>query len=159
MIWATVVQHYIYKTNVCGDRVATCVDGDGNALVSSLNIWIQTGSYVLLAFSEIMASITGLEYTFTKAPKSMRSLVMALFLFMSAIASALGEAFVTLSTDPLLVLVLIGARGSVEGIELLPIFWWLCITGLIYRARVRSTPQFSFFGSSQKIIPGPDVHL
>jgi POT family len=50
--------------------------------------------YVLIAFSEIFASITGLEYAFTKAPTSMRSLVMAVFLFTSAVASALGEAFV-----------------------------------------------------------------
>lgn len=50
--------------------------------------------YVLIAFSEIFASITGLEYAFTKAPRNMRSLVMAVYLFMTAIASALGEAFV-----------------------------------------------------------------
>ena len=59
--------------------------------------------YILIAISEILASITGLEYAFTKAPKNMRSLVMAAFLFMSAISSAIGEAFVALSTDPLLV--------------------------------------------------------
>ena len=51
-------------------------------------------SYVLVAFSEIFASITGLEYAFTKAPKNMKSLVMAVFLFASAISSAIGEAFV-----------------------------------------------------------------
>ncbi|KAF5336761.1 hypothetical protein D9758_016383 [Tetrapyrgos nigripes] len=103
MIWAAVVQHYIYKTNPCGYSAATCEDADGNALVSPLNVWIQTGSYVLIAFSEIFASITGLEYAFTKAPTNMRSLVMACFLFTSALASAIGEAFVSLSTDPLLV--------------------------------------------------------
>lgn len=103
MIWAAVVQHYIYKRNPCGNRVATCVDADGKAVTSDLNVWIQTGSYVLIAFSEIFASITGLEYAFTKAPKNMRSLVMALFLFMSALSSAIGEAFVSLSADPLLV--------------------------------------------------------
>ncbi|KAK7451239.1 hypothetical protein VKT23_012577 [Stygiomarasmius scandens] len=103
MVWAAVVQHYIYKTNPCGYSAATCEDADGNPLVSPLNVWIQTGSYVLVAFSEIFASITGLEYAFTKAPKNMRSLVMAVFLFTSAVASALGEAFVSLSLDPLLV--------------------------------------------------------
>ncbi|KZT25908.1 peptide transporter PTR2A [Neolentinus lepideus HHB14362 ss-1] len=103
MVWAAVVQHYIYKTNPCGYRAATCEDAAGNALTSHLNVWIQTGSYVLIAFSEILASITGLEYAFTKAPKNMRSLVMSVFLFMSAIASALGEAFVSLAADPLLV--------------------------------------------------------
>ena len=50
--------------------------------------------YILIAISEIFASITGLEYAFTKAPKNMRSLVMSAFFFMSAISSALGEAFV-----------------------------------------------------------------
>ncbi|KAJ6521164.1 POT family-domain-containing protein [Mycena vulgaris] len=103
MVWAAVVQHYIYKTNPCGYSAATCEDAAGNPLVSPLNVWIQTGSYVLVAFSEILASITGLEYAFTKAPKNMRSLVMSIFLFTSAISAALGEAFVTLSTDPLLV--------------------------------------------------------
>ena len=51
-------------------------------------------SYILIAISEILASITGLEYAFTKAPKNMRSLVMAVFLFMTAFSSAIGEAFV-----------------------------------------------------------------
>jgi len=97
MIWAAVVQHYIYKTNPCGYHAATC---EGT---SPLNVWIQTGSYVLIAFSEILASITGLEYAFTKAPKNMKSLVMSVFLFMSAISYAIGEAFVSLSIDPLLV--------------------------------------------------------
>jgi len=103
MIWAAVLQHYIYKTNPCGYEASSCQDADKNALVSPLNVWIQTGSYILVAFSEIFASITGLEYAFTKAPTNMRSLVMSIFLFMSAISSAIGEAFVSLSADPLLV--------------------------------------------------------
>jgi len=103
MVWAAVVQAEIYKTNPCGHSASTCTDGQGNTTPSPLNVWIQTGSYVLIAFSEILASITGLEYAFTKAPKNMRSLVMSVFLFMSAFASALGEAFVSLSADPLLV--------------------------------------------------------
>ena len=103
MCWAAVVQHYIYKRNPCGYQASTCQDADGNPITSDLNVWIQTGSYVLIAFSEIFASITGLEYAFTKAPKNMRSLVMSVFLFMNAISSALGEAFVSLSADPLLV--------------------------------------------------------
>jgi len=102
MVWAAVVQHYIYKTNPCGNQANACLNLDPPE-VSPLNVWIQSGSYVLLAFSEIFASITGLEYAFTKAPKNMRSLVMSVFLFMSALSSALGEAFVSLSNDPLLV--------------------------------------------------------
>jgi len=70
---------------------------------SPINVWAQTGSYILIALSEIFASITSLEYGFSKAPKNMRSLVAAFALFMTAIAAAIGEAFVPLSTDPLLV--------------------------------------------------------
>ncbi|KAI0339306.1 oligopeptide transporter [Trametopsis cervina] len=116
MVWSAVLQHYIYKTNPCGYQASTC---DG---VSPLNVWIQTGSYVLIAFSEILASITGLEYAFTKAPKNMRSLVMGVYLFASAISSALGEAFVSLSADPLLVwnYGAMGVLAFVSGI----IFWF-----------------------------------
>jgi POT family proton-dependent oligopeptide transporter len=50
-----------------------------------------------------MASITKLEYAFTKAPKNMRSTVQAIAILTSAIWSALGQAFTSLSDDPLLV--------------------------------------------------------
>ncbi|KDR79530.1 hypothetical protein GALMADRAFT_243632 [Galerina marginata CBS 339.88] len=118
MVWAAVVQHYIYKTSPCGNHAADCESPN----VSPLNVWIQTGAYILIAISEILASITGLEYAFTKAPKNMRSLVMSIFLFMSAVASALGEAFVSLSADPLLVwnYAVMGVLAFVVGC----LFWW-----------------------------------
>ncbi|KAA8895246.1 MFS peptide transporter [Sphaerosporella brunnea] len=97
MIWSTVTQYYIYKLNPCGDHPNSCTE------VAPINVWVQTGAYVFIALSEIFASITGLEYAFTKAPKNMRSLVMAINLFMTAISSALGQALVALSDDPLLV--------------------------------------------------------
>jgi POT family proton-dependent oligopeptide transporter len=109
MIWATVIQYYIYKKSVCGKHAAGVLPvefgGDGTITCPTvdINVWAQTGAYVLLAISEIFASITSLEYAFSKAPKNMRSLVQAFALFMSAISAAIGEAFVTLSADPLLV--------------------------------------------------------
>ena len=102
MIWAAVVQHYIYQTNACGKNANAC-SMRTPAEVSSLNVWIQTGSYVFIGFAEIFASITGLEYAFTKAPKNMRSLVTGLFLFSSAVSSAIAQGFTALSEDPLLV--------------------------------------------------------
>jgi POT family proton-dependent oligopeptide transporter len=103
MIWAAVIQAYIYKKSECGHNASgTLPNGDACAPVA-INVWAQTGSYVLIAISEILASITGLEYAFSKAPKNMRSLVMSVFLFQSALSAAIGEAFVTLSADPLLV--------------------------------------------------------
>ncbi|GAA5916437.1 hypothetical protein JCM6882_001562, partial [Rhodosporidiobolus microsporus] len=82
-----------------GTSAATCEE---EPFVPSLNVWIQTPSYVLIALSEIFASVTSLEYAYTKAPKSMRSMVMGVNLFTTALAAAIGEAFLPISADPLL---------------------------------------------------------
>lgn len=109
MVWAAVIQAYIYKYSICGRGASGLLPvelgGDGVMMCPtvSINVWAQTGSYVLIAISEILASITSLEYAFSKAPRNMRSLVMSFNLFMSAISAAIGEAFVVLSADPLLV--------------------------------------------------------
>ncbi|KAJ9143718.1 Peptide transporter PTR2-A [Pleurostoma richardsiae] len=103
MVWATVIQVYIYRQSECGTHASgTTADGSQCEPVS-INVWAQTGSYVLIALSEIFASITSLEYAFSKAPKNMRSMIQAVALFTTAISSAIGEAFVSLSADPLLV--------------------------------------------------------
>ncbi|KAL9609549.1 MAG: hypothetical protein Q9167_005680, partial [Letrouitia subvulpina] len=98
MVAACVLQYYIYKKSPCHDNHPSDCDDP-----APINVWVQIIPYILIAFSEIFASITGLEYAFTKAPKNMRSLVTSIFLFMSAISYAIGEAFVSLSADPLLI--------------------------------------------------------
>ncbi|KAI7892110.1 POT family-domain-containing protein [Mucor mucedo] len=60
----------------------------------------QIPSYVFTAFAEIFASITGLEYAYKKAPESMKSIVMAIFLFTNCLASCLGFALVSVTVDP-----------------------------------------------------------
>ncbi|TVY87021.1 Peptide transporter [Lachnellula willkommii] len=109
MVWAAVIQVYIYKTSICGnyasDVLPAELGGDGFEYCPpiDLTVWAQSGAYVLIGISEIFASITSLEYAFSKAPVNMRSLVMAFAMLMSGIASAIGEGFSSLSTDPLLV--------------------------------------------------------
>ncbi|GAA6000675.1 hypothetical protein JCM10207_004604 [Rhodosporidiobolus poonsookiae] len=99
MMCAAIVQNEIYKRSACGRYAATCEEEP----FIQLNVWVQTPSYVLLALSEIFASITSLEYAYTKAPRSMRSMVQAIALFMTALAAAIGEAFLPISADPNLV--------------------------------------------------------
>ncbi|KAF7118462.1 hypothetical protein CNMCM5793_007983 [Aspergillus hiratsukae] len=101
MIVAAVTQHYVYKLGPCGSDANYCLDELNQH--SPISVWVQTLTYVLGGISEIFASVTSLEYAFTKAPKNMRSLVQAVALFMNAFSSALGQALVGLSRDPLLV--------------------------------------------------------
>ncbi|VZH88152.1 unnamed protein product [Fusarium fujikuroi] len=108
MIWAAVVQHYIYQKSECGMYASGEIwsEAEGkmvNCAEAPINVWAQTGSYVLIALSEVFASITSLEYAFSKAPKNMRSMVQAVALFMTAFSAALGQALVGLAADPLLV--------------------------------------------------------
>jgi POT family proton-dependent oligopeptide transporter len=103
MIWAAVVQYYIYKTSPCGSQANNCFNEDGTVNPAPINVWAQTGCYVLVAFSEIFASITSLEYAYSKAPKNMRSLVQAIALFTNAISAAIAEALNPLAGDPLLI--------------------------------------------------------
>lgn len=97
MIVAALIQHFIYDKSPCGKYASEC------EVPPNLTVWVQTPAYLLIAFSEIFASITGLEYAYTKAPKNMRSLVTGVFWFTHAFSSAIAQAFVPLATDPLLV--------------------------------------------------------
>lgn len=94
MIWACVLQHFIYTTGPCYNHPLSC-DTPNNIHVA----W-QVPAYVLIAFSEIFASITGLEYAYSKAPDSMKSFIMSIFLVTNAFGSAIGCALSPVSKDP-----------------------------------------------------------
>ncbi|OAG10772.1 MFS peptide transporter-like protein Ptr2 [Paraphaeosphaeria sporulosa] len=101
MVTACVIQYYIYKMSPCGKHINALskTRKDCNADIS---VWVQVFPYGLIGMSEVLASITKLEYAYTKAPTNMKSTVQAIALFTSAVSSALGQALVSLSEDPLL---------------------------------------------------------
>jgi POT family proton-dependent oligopeptide transporter len=102
MISACVTQYFIYKLSKCGDDI-NHLSKTRKDCTAPITVWVQVFPYALIGMSEVMASITKLEYAYTKAPKNMRSTVQALALFTSAISSALGQALTALADDPLLV--------------------------------------------------------
>jgi len=103
MVSACVTQHYIYRQSKCGDHINASVKSGRKDCAAPITVWVQVFPYALIGLSEVLASITKLEYAYTKAPKNMRSTVQAIALFMSAISSAIGQALTALSEDPLLV--------------------------------------------------------
>ncbi|KAJ9464504.1 putative peptide transporter ptr2 [Diplonema papillatum] len=56
----------------------------------TISVWWQIPPYFTIAMSEIFASVGGLEYAYTEAPKSMKSVIMAMFLLTNAAGSIIG---------------------------------------------------------------------
>ena len=125
MVAAAVMQQYIYWKSPCGSHPSSHPDPEMTVdkCAAPINVWAQSLPYILIGISEIFTNVTSYEYAFSKAPENMKSLVMSINLFMSAFASAVGQAFVPLSKDPLLVwnYTVIACIAFVGGIA-----FWFC---------------------------------
>ncbi|RYO77239.1 hypothetical protein DL762_009393 [Monosporascus cannonballus] len=139
MVVAAVIQHSIYKQSLCGKFASDC------DTPPDIWVWVQAPAYILIALSEIFASITGLEYAFTKAPKNMRSLITGVFWFAQAFSSAIAQAFVSLATDPLLewlytAITIISALGGIG--------FWITFKSLdAQEEALNALPESTFKGS------------
>lgn len=69
------------------DLTFDCVDCDNIPQMSNIHIFWQIPQFVLIGISEIFASITSLEFFYSQAPHSMRSVSQALNLFTNALGS------------------------------------------------------------------------
>jgi POT family proton-dependent oligopeptide transporter len=67
---------------------------------------------MLIGISEIFASVTGLEYAYTKAPPSMKSFVQAMYLLTNAFGSAISEALNPVLYDPAILWMFVGLAVS-----------------------------------------------
>ncbi|KAI1435836.1 POT family protein [Xylaria sp. CBS 124048] len=94
---AAVVQYLVYKTSPCGYQASTC------AGVSPISIWWQLPTVSLGAISEVFVNVTAYELAYARAPANMRACVISIYLFMTALSSALGEILVPAIVDPTLV--------------------------------------------------------
>ncbi|KAF8861613.1 PTR2-domain-containing protein [Acephala macrosclerotiorum] len=115
-----VTQYYVYQTSPCGYYATDCQIGTG---VSPISIWVQTPQYVLSALSECFANVTALEIAYARAPKNMKGLVMSMFLFSTAISSAIQEACTASLVDPYLIWPF--AATAIAGVVLAAWFYYL----------------------------------
>ncbi len=67
-----------------------------------VSLWVQIAAYGVLTASEILVSITGLEYSYKQAPPVMKSFVMSLFLLSTSVGNALTATVNDLMVKPLL---------------------------------------------------------
>ena len=108
MGYAAILQSRIYAAPPCYDSPSACQAGriaftDDSYKPNQVHVLWQAPAYILVALSEILASITGLELAYAKAPENMKSFIMSLFLLTSAAGSALGMLIAPFGKDPWLV--------------------------------------------------------
>ena len=100
MVYAGVLQHYIYKMSPCHDNFPSeCTDADGYPLAAPISVWVIAGPYILVGIGAIFVSITATEYAFTKAPKRMKSIIMAFAQFQIAVGGALNFMLVSANRE------------------------------------------------------------
>ncbi len=87
---------------------------------NSPSVWWQILAYAVLTAGEIMISITGLEYAYTRAPKSMKSTIMAFFL----LTVSVGNYFVSLLNGNI---ASGGFFSQFEGASYFWLFFGICI--------------------------------
>lgn len=87
-----------------------------------MSIWWQISIVGLGAISEVFVSVTAYELAYARAPYHMRATVLALFMFMTALSSALGEILTPSIADPTLVWAW-AAPGIALFVQTI-IFWW-----------------------------------
>ncbi|KAL1964580.1 hypothetical protein VTN77DRAFT_6877 [Rasamsonia byssochlamydoides] len=109
MMYAAIVQHLIYSAGPCYEApLCDASKVNGVAQGNNVHIAIQTPAYVLIGISEIFASVSGLEYAYTKAPPSMKSFVQSMYLLTTAFGSAIGEALTPVAYDPAILWMFVG---------------------------------------------------
>ena len=98
MMFAAIIQHEIYIRPPYYNMPSSA--GEDDPPGNDIHVAIQTPGYLLIGLAEILASITGLEYAFTKAPANMKSFIMSMFLFTNAFGSILGIGVSVVAEDP-----------------------------------------------------------
>ncbi|RDW71679.1 hypothetical protein BP5796_07713 [Coleophoma crateriformis] len=108
MLYAAGLQHLIYSRPPCYDHPLHCDASKDGTIPNQIHVAIQIPAYLLIGFSEIFASVAGLEYAYTQAPPSMKSFTMSLFLLTTAGGSVLGMLIAPFANDPYLVWMYLG---------------------------------------------------
>ncbi|KAJ4332563.1 peptide transporter ptr2 [Ascochyta clinopodiicola] len=125
MLYATVVQLFIYRSPPCYDQPGSC----GH---NQINVWIQAPLYFLISAGEIFAYVTALECAYDHSPKAMKVVVQAIGLLVGGVGSACAMALTPVARNPYLVTFYASLTG---GMAITTIIFWA-----LFRRRHDSPP-------------------
>eukprot|EP01130_Rhizamoeba_saxonica_P014468 TRINITY_DN6325_c0_g1_i3.p1 TRINITY_DN6325_c0_g1~~TRINITY_DN6325_c0_g1_i3.p1 ORF type:complete len:444 (+),score=62.15 TRINITY_DN6325_c0_g1_i3:173-1504(+) len=90
MISAGFVEMYrLYLINIGESNTQTVANIE--QVVSNLSVFVQIPQFALIGISEVLGSITGLEFAYDQAPDTMKSTTMAVFLITTGLGNYLGS--------------------------------------------------------------------
>ncbi|EFR02827.1 peptide transporter PTR2-A [Nannizzia gypsea CBS 118893] len=121
MAFTAGLQKLIYMRGPCYGQPLSCPDSNNGSIPNDISVWAQTPIYFLLAGGEILGFATLSEYSYSKSPQDMRSLVQALRQVTAGIGSALGIATSPLAVNPRILYLYTGLAAVM--IITAPIFW------------------------------------
>ncbi|KAI0969730.1 PTR2-domain-containing protein [Xylaria arbuscula] len=147
MAFVAIVQKLIYSSGPCYEHPLACPESANGNTSNNISVWVQTPTYILLACAEILGVVSLYKYSYSQAPKYLRSLVQAIGRISSAIGAALGIAISPLAVDPKILYMYVGL--AVVMVIIAPVFWlWQyqreCVSigsrSHIYRTELRLSP-------------------
>lgn len=103
MAYAAGVQSWIYSVGPCYSHPRACPASPDGSLPNHVNVAVQVPVYVLQGLSGAFVSPAGYEFAFTKAPKSMKSVIQAIYGLTAAGGSIIALALTPMNQDPHLV--------------------------------------------------------
>jgi POT family proton-dependent oligopeptide transporter len=103
MAYSAVVQNAIYQAGPCYSYPLACDASQEGRIPNRVHVLLQLPTFVIIAIAEVFCWPTGSEYTYSHAPKSMKSILQACYIGTAALGYLLGMALSPLAKDPLLV--------------------------------------------------------
>jgi POT family proton-dependent oligopeptide transporter len=123
MAYASGVQQLIYNTGPCYDAPLACTASRNGRIPNDINVWTQLPVYIGLAVAEIFGLVTASQYSYSHAPKDMKSIVQAMVQLSACLGSVMGIAISPAARDPWLVIVYASIAGALGVCSIL--FWWV----------------------------------